>query len=121
MKPPSRPQPSPAQQGKEVSETVAPKGKPNQILLPNFHGYVVKHGEIHSEAADATGQALEGGSNARPSAREKICKGGTKISLVGSDASRTKGRGGPLQGSVVWLLSQLFAASPVKASMQING
>ena len=61
-------------------------------------------------------QARERRSNAR-----SACKGGTKISLVDSDAYRTKGRGGPLQGSVVWLLSQLFAASPVKASIQING
>ena len=28
---------------------MATKGKPNQILLPNFHGYVVKHGKIHSD------------------------------------------------------------------------
>ena len=49
MKPPSRPQPSPALQGEEVSEAMAPKGNPNQILLPNFHGCVVRHGEIHSD------------------------------------------------------------------------
>ena len=49
------------------------------------------------------GQARERRSNTR-----SACEGGTKISLVGSDACRTKGRGGPLQGSVVWLLSQLL-------------
>ena len=48
MKPPSRPQPSPAQQGKEVLEAVAPKENPNQILLPNFQGCEVKYGEIVS-------------------------------------------------------------------------
>ena len=62
------------------------------------------------------GQAREKRSNINTA-----CEGGMKIVLVGSDACRTKGLGGPLQGSVVWLLSQLFAASPVKASMQING
>ena len=61
-------------------------------------------------------QARERRSNAR-----SACEGATKISLVGSDACSTKGRGGPLQGSVVWFLSQLFLASPVKASIQING
>ena len=64
---------------------------------------------------------MQGPTRERRSNARSACKGGTKISLVGSDTCRTKGRGGPLQGSVVWLLSQLFAASSVKASMQING
>ena len=70
------------------------------------------------------GQARKRRSNARSACEGAI--GVIKISLVGSDTCRTKGRGGtkgrrgPLQGSVVWLLSQLFAASPVKTSMQIN-
>ena len=46
MKPPSNPQPGPAQQGKEVSEAMAPKGKPNQNLFPRFHGGEVKHGKF---------------------------------------------------------------------------
>ena len=49
MQPPSRPQPSPAPQGEDVSEAIAPKENPNQILLPNFHGCVVRHGEIYSD------------------------------------------------------------------------
>jgi len=46
MKPPSHPQPGPAQQGKEVSEAVAPKGSPNQNLFPRFQGDEVKHGKF---------------------------------------------------------------------------
>ena len=42
-------QPSPARQGEEVSEAVAPKGNPNQFLLPNFHGCELKHGRIRSD------------------------------------------------------------------------
>ena len=41
--------------------------------------------------------------------------------LIMLDVYRTKSRGGLLQGSVIYFLSQLFAARPVKTSMQING
>ena len=44
MKPPSHPQPGPAQQGKEVSKAMAPKGNLNQNLLPRFQGGEVKYG-----------------------------------------------------------------------------
>ena len=55
MKPPSHPQPGPAQQGKEVSEAIAPKGNPNQNLLPRFQGGEVKHGKFVQLTRDATG------------------------------------------------------------------
>ena len=42
MKPPSHPQPGPAQQGMEVSEA-APKEIPNQNLLSRFQAGQVKH------------------------------------------------------------------------------
>ena len=48
MKPLSHPQPNLAQQGKGVSEAVARKGNPNQVLLPNFHSWR-EHGETHAK------------------------------------------------------------------------
>ena len=70
MKPPTYSQPNLAQQGKGVSEAVAPKGNPNQDLFPNFHCWRVKYGETHAkkgslytsaqDAANATGHTLEG-------------------------------------------------------------
>ena len=44
---PSHPQSNLAQQGKGISEVAAPKGNPNQILLPNFHAYRKKYSKIH--------------------------------------------------------------------------
>ena len=48
-KPASRPQSNLVQRGKGVSEAMGPKVKPNQVLLPNFHGWKVKYGEIYSK------------------------------------------------------------------------
>ena len=69
MKPPSHPQPNLPQQGEGVSEAVAPKVQPNQVLLPNFLGSRLKYGENHAkkgslhtsaqDVANATSQTLE--------------------------------------------------------------
>ena len=53
MKPPSHPQPGPAQQGKEVSEAMAPKENPNQNLLPRFQGDEVKHDKFDQLTRDS--------------------------------------------------------------------
>ena len=52
---------------------MAPKGNPNQILLPNLHGYVEKYGKIHSnQKCIYFRMLLEGGANARSCAKKKI-------------------------------------------------
>ena len=53
MKPLSHPQPSPAQQDKEISEAMAPKGNPNQNLLPRFQGWEVKYDKFDRRTEDS--------------------------------------------------------------------
>ena len=84
MKPPSHPQPGRAQQGKEVSEAMVPRGKPNQNLFLRFQGGEVKHDKfvqltrdsiriyLSQDAVTAASQALEERSHARLSARGMI-------------------------------------------------
>ena len=59
MKPPSHPQPGPAQQGKEVSEAMAPKGNPNQNLLPRFQGGEVKYDKFDQLTRDIFADMLD--------------------------------------------------------------